>query len=79
MTVNVDCNEVRRTLVDYMESDLTPDLKSRLEHHLRSCSQCTAVYDGVRNVVKLLGTEGAIELPEGLSERLYQRLLSRRD
>ena len=33
-----------------------------------------AVYDGMRNIVWLLGDERAIELPKGFSERLYQRL-----
>jgi hypothetical protein len=40
------------------------------------CDHCTAVYDGMRNVVRLLGDEKAIELPEGLSERLYKRIVS---
>ena len=79
MTVDLDCSAVRQALVDDMEDDLMPEMKARLERHLKSCSQCTAVYDGVRNVVKLLGTEGAIELPEGLGKRLYKRLLSQFD
>jgi hypothetical protein len=33
------------------------------------------VYDGLRNIVRLLGDEKAMELPEGFSQRLYKRLL----
>jgi hypothetical protein len=33
------------------------------------------VDDGVRNIVRLLGDEEVIELPEGFSQRLYNRLL----
>ena len=75
--VEIDCYEVRRELVNYMEGDLTPELRARVDHHLQDCKHCTAVYDGVRNVVRLLGSKDTIELPEGFSQRLYKRLLSR--
>jgi hypothetical protein len=32
------------------------------------------VYEGLRNIVRLLGDEEVIELPEGFSQRLYNRL-----
>jgi predicted anti-sigma-YlaC factor YlaD len=58
-----------------MERDLSPALRARIDQHLQSCSHCTAVYDGVRNVVRLIDNEDAIELPEGFSQRLYKRFL----
>ena len=72
--IEIDCYDVRRELVNYMEEDITPGLRARIDSHLRSCHHCTAVYDGVRNLVKLLGNEQIIELPKGLSQRLYKRL-----
>ena len=33
-------------------------------------------YDGLRNIVRLLGDEEVIELPEGFSQRLYQTTAS---
>lgn len=72
--IEIDCHEVRRELVNYMEEDITPELRARIDAHLRGCHHCAAVYDGVRNVVELLGTEQIIDLPKGLSERLYKRL-----
>ena len=71
----IDCLEVRRELVDYMEGDLAPALRERIERHLLRCRHCTAVYDGVYNVVQLVGDGRAIELPLGFSQRLYKRLL----
>ena len=72
----LDCYEVRRELVNYMEGDLTAELRAQIEQHLLGCEHCTAIYDGTRNVVKLVGNEKAIELPPGFSRRLYRRLLS---
>ncbi len=73
--IEIDCYQVRRALSDYLEGDLTPHLRLRIEEHLQTCDHCRAVYDGLRNIVRLLGDEEAIELPEGFSQRLYKRLL----
>ncbi|MGH9503271.1 MAG: anti-sigma factor family protein [Terriglobales bacterium] len=72
--LELDCSAVRRELVNYMEEDLKPALRAQIDAHLRNCQHCRAVYDGVRNVVQLLGSEGSIELPSGFSQRLYERL-----
>jgi len=72
--LEIDCYAVRRELSNYLEGDLTPELRVQIEDHLGTCSHCTAVYDGMRNVVQLLGDEKAIELPKGFSQRLYRRL-----
>jgi predicted anti-sigma-YlaC factor YlaD len=63
-------------LSDYIEADLPSQLRLQIEKHLKECDHCTAVYDGMRNVVRLLGDEKVIELPEGFSERLYKRIVS---
>ena len=72
--VEIDCYQVRRELSEYLEDDVTPELRSQIEDHLAGCAHCTAIYDGMRNVVQLLGSERMIEMPEGFSQRLYQRL-----
>jgi len=77
--VEIDCQEVRRELVNYTEGDLTPELAERIEQHLKNCRHCRAVYDGVRNVVTLLGDQTAFALPQGFSQRLYLKLVGHSD
>lgn len=48
---------MRRQLSDYLEGDLTPELRARIEDHLENCYHCIAVYDGLRDIVRLLGDE----------------------
>lgn len=74
--IEIDCRRVLRELSDYLEGDLPPQLRLQIERHLKECDHCTAVYDGMRNVVRLLGDEKAIELPEGFSRRLRERFRS---
>jgi predicted anti-sigma-YlaC factor YlaD len=72
--IEIDCYQVRRELSDYLEGDLTPQLRLRIEEHLHTCDHCRAVYDGLWNIRRLLGDEEVIELPQGFSQRLYKRL-----
>jgi predicted anti-sigma-YlaC factor YlaD len=73
--IEIDCYQVRRELSDYLEGDLTPQLRLRIGEHLRTCDHCRAVDDGLRNIMRLLGDEEVIELPEGFSQPLYKRPL----
>ena len=73
----IDCQQVWRELVNYTEGDLTPEMRDRITRHLQSCPHCRAVYDGSRNIVRLLGDKNVFELPQGFSGRLYRRFMSR--
>lgn len=73
--IEIDCSLVRRELVNWMEGDLTDSLRAEIEFHLQNCQHCTAIYDGARNVVRLLADDRAMELPAGFSRRLHLRLM----
>lgn len=72
--LEIDCYQVRRELVNWMEDDLTPERRAEIDQHLAGCDHCTAIYDGTSNVVRLLGAERSIDLPAGFSNRLHARL-----
>ena len=72
----ITCAEVRRELSNYIEDDVTRELRARIEQHVRACPGCKAVYDGVRNMLTLVSTGEIIQLPRGFSARLYRRLTS---
>jgi predicted anti-sigma-YlaC factor YlaD len=57
-----------------MDEDVTAELRLRIDAHVRACGGCRAIYDGVRNVITLVGDFQTIELPPGFSQRLRQRL-----
>jgi len=43
---------------------------------LQGCPDCRAMYDGTRNVIVLLGGKDILQLPQGFSQRLRNRLLA---
>jgi len=72
--MQISCSDVRRELANYMEDDVDAELRSRIERHFRECDGCNALYDSIRKVIRLVGSEEIIELPAGFSRRLYERL-----
>jgi hypothetical protein len=72
--VEVSCVEVWREISGFIDGDVSPELKARIELHLKNCAHCRAVLDGTRNTVRLLTDGEWFPLPDGFGERLFQRL-----
>ena len=73
-TIDISCHDVWREISNYIDGDVRPELKARMEAHFRTCTHCTAVLNGTMNVVRLIGDGVRFELPRGFSERLLERL-----
>jgi anti-sigma factor RsiW len=72
--VEISCREVIRELSSYIDSDLDDGLRRRISEHLAGCAHCTAIVDGTRNVIRLIGDGRSFELPSGFSARLRERI-----
>ena len=72
--MGINCLEVIRELSNYIENDVTPQLREEILAHLSGCSRCTAVYNGLRNTITLTGDGRAFDLPAGFSRRLHTNL-----
>ena len=72
--VEIECAEVWRQISDYLDDEVDPGLRARMSSHFKDCAHCSAVLDGTRNVVKLVGDGRAFEIPSGANERFYKKL-----
>lgn len=72
--IEISCQDVWREISNYVDDNADSELKARMEAHFRLCRHCTAVLDGTRNVVKLAGGGMLLEMPEGFSHRLLEKL-----
>jgi hypothetical protein len=70
----VNCEHVWHEISNYLEGEVSPELRAAIEEHVKGCKHCTAVLDGTRNVVRLYGDERLLEVPSGFSRRLQRRL-----
>jgi hypothetical protein len=73
-TVEISCVEVWREISNYLEKELSAEMRERTETHFKVCSHCTAVLDGTRNVVGLVGDGRLFQMPEGFNKRLYKKI-----
>ncbi|HJY87736.1 MAG TPA: zf-HC2 domain-containing protein [Candidatus Acidoferrales bacterium] len=72
--IEISCVEVGGEISNYLDDDISPELRERMEAHFKVCAHCSAVLDGTRNVVQLIGDERVFEMPEGFSKRLYRKI-----
>ena len=72
--IEISCIEVWREISNYIDRDVAPELRRRMEAHFQGCEHCSAILDGSRNVVRLVGDGKTFDLPAGFSDHLRQRL-----
>lgn len=70
----VSCKTIIANLSDYLDGDATPEMRRKIESHLKGCRRCSAVYDSTRKILVITGDERTFEIPSGFSERLHQFL-----
>ena len=72
--IEIDCEEVWRQISNYVDDEVDPGLRSIMASHFKDCAHCSAILDGTRNVVKLVGDGRAFEIPASASQRFYKKL-----
>ena len=70
----MSCREVWREVSNYLDGTIAPKARVQLELHLAHCRHCTAIVDGVHNVITLVADGRVFALPIGFSARLRARL-----
>jgi anti-sigma factor (TIGR02949 family) len=71
-----NCEEVQSALSNYIDDDVSPELRRDLERHLAECRTCQVLYDTTRKTLQIVTNTGSFEVPEGLSERLVKRMMN---
>ena len=74
--VEISCTEVWREISNFVDGEVEPEIRARMEHHFQNCKHCTAVLEGTRNTVRLLTDGDWYPLPPGFGKRLFQRISS---
>lgn len=67
----VSCKTIIANLSSYLDADAAPEMREKIEKHLRRCHRCTAVYNSTRKMLVITGDERIFEIPAGFSERLH--------
>ena len=70
----VSCKTIIANLSDYLDGNTAPEVRQKIERHLRGCHRCSAVYDSTRKMLLITGDERIFEVPAGFSDRLHSFL-----
>jgi hypothetical protein len=73
-TIEISCVEVWREISNYLDEEISLEMRERMEAHFKACAHCTAILVGTRNVVELVGDGRVFQVPDGFSKRLYKKL-----
>jgi hypothetical protein len=70
----VNCEQMWHEISNYVDGEVDPALRAAMDVHLKSCTKCTSLLEGMRNVTALYGDERMMEVPAGFGRRLERRL-----
>ena len=71
--MKISCAEVWREISNYLEDEVSADLRTRMDEHFKGCKRCTAVLVGTRNVVRLVGDAAVFDLLTTVSDCIDQK------
>jgi RNA polymerase sigma-70 factor, ECF subfamily len=80
MRKTVNCKQVTDQISNYIDNQLTPELRAKIEEHLRLCDRCAVVVDTVRKLLYVAGDENVFSVPfdckvnwEALKDKVAQK------
>jgi len=72
-----ECEETLRRIEAFLDHELEPELRSKIEAHLSGCGPCTDRASFQQHLKDLVGSKCTeAQLPAGLQERLGQLISS---
>jgi Putative zinc-finger len=72
--IEISCVHVWREISNYIDGEIDPEIRLRMEEHFKECEHCSAILDGTKNIVRLVGDGRAFDTPTGFNKRLKDRL-----
>jgi len=73
----ISCEEFLAEFGDYLENQISLEVRQELELHVSQCRACHVLYDSSRKTVKLVTESSSFELPESVSEPIIDRVMAR--
>lgn len=70
----LNCEDVLRQLLDYLDGEMDSEGSAQIEHHLEHCRGCFSRAEFERRLKARIGETGTEEAPESLRARLKSLL-----
>ncbi|HKW76313.1 MAG TPA: sigma-70 family RNA polymerase sigma factor [Terriglobales bacterium] len=63
MRKSINCRQATSQISRYIDGQLTPDLREKIEEHLKLCERCSVVVDTTRKLLYIAGDEKVFSMP----------------
>jgi hypothetical protein len=73
----ITCDEFFAEFADYLENQVSPEVRQELELHLSQCRACHVLYDSSRKTIKIVSESNSFELPQKLFDPIIDRVMSK--
>jgi len=73
----ITCEEFFAEFADYLENQVSPEVRRELELHLSQCRACHVLYDSTRKTIKIVSESNSFELPQNVFDPIIDRVIAK--
>jgi hypothetical protein len=73
----ITCEEFFAEFADYLENQVSLEVRQELELHLSQCRACHVLYDSSRKTIKIVSESNSFELPQKVFDPIIDRVISK--
>jgi len=73
----ITCEDFFTEFADYLENQVSPEVRQELELHLSQCRACHVLYDSTRKTVKIVSESDSFELPQKVFDPIIDRVMAK--
>ncbi len=73
----LSCADFLAEFGDYLEDVADPDLRTRLEEHLRECKTCEVIVDSTRKTIRIITDSDSFTLSADKVEPIVRDVMAR--
>jgi hypothetical protein len=73
----LSCAEFLSEFGDYLDQVASPDLRARLEQHLRECKTCRVIVDSTQKTIKIVTDHDTFTLSPGEVEPIVAEVMTK--
>ena len=73
----ITCEEFFAEFADYLENQVSLEVRQELEVHLSQCRACHVLYDSARKTVRIVSESSSFELPQNIFDPIIDRVMAK--
>ena len=73
----ITCEEFFAEFADYLENQVSSEVRQELELHLSQCRACHVLYDSTSKTIKIVSESNSFELPQNVFDPIIDRVMAK--